>query len=276
MLNILTLHWNKCDSLVRLKNTLLPSLTNIPFKWWIKDNGSIDASFETASKWNNDNIIFHQYPNNSQTFSQGCNYLFNLAKPNDDDLILLLNNDVHFVDDQSIQKMINIMERDKNVGVVGAKLLYTGTNRIQHCGVVFTENRKLHGAPALPIHLRRGEEATEHTSKNRLFQACTAAIMLLKASDFRLVEGFDEQLKWAFDDVDLCLKIGTTLHKKIVMCGDTNIQHEESASLKVNPVNKLYLNSNISILTNRWRNKVDTDVYRYLKDPTYGLYNGPK
>jgi GT2 family glycosyltransferase len=100
--------------------------------------------------------------------------------------------------------------------------------------------------------------------------------MLLKASDFRLVEGFDEQLKWAFDDVDLCLKIGTTLHKKIVMCGDTNIQHEESASLKVNPVNKLYLNSNISILTNRWRNKVDTDVYRYLKDPTYGLYNGPK
>src|SRR5271166_3782515 len=132
-LHILTLHWNKCDSLVCLKETLLPSLTGMDFKWWIKDNGSTDASYETLSKWNNDNIIYHQYPDNTQTFSEGMNYLFELAKPNDDDLILCLNNDVQFIDTNSIQKMINIMEKDKDVGIVGAKLLYTNSNKIQHC-----------------------------------------------------------------------------------------------------------------------------------------------
>jgi hypothetical protein len=60
------------------------------------------------------------------------------------------------------------------------------------------------------------------------------------------------------------------------MCGGVKVYHDESASLKLNPVNKLYLNSNITYLTNKWRNKVETDVYNYLKDTNYGLYHGPK
>ena len=274
-LTILTLSWNKIDSLTRLKDTLLPSLKDILHRWIIKDNGSKDGTYAEVSKWG-ENITCIEYPDNTQTFSQGMNYLFDFAKPKDDDLILFLNNDVQFADTNSIKAMIKIIERDKDVGIVGSKLLYTNSNKIQHCGVVFTENRKLPGAPALPIHFRRGEEATEHTNKDRVFQACTAAVMLLKASDFRAVNGFDDNLKWSFEDVDLNLKIGKNLGKKIVMCGGVKVYHEESASLKLNPVNKLYLNSNITYLTNKWRNKVETDVYNYLKDPNYGLYHGPK
>lgn len=272
MLHILTLHWNKLDSLIRLKDSLIPSLQKIDYKWHIKDNNSSDGSYEAALCWDNKNTIYHQYPNNNQTFSQGCNYLFDLANPNDDDLVLFLNNDVHFTDTQSIQRMINIIERDKNVGVVGAKLLYTGTNKVQHCGVVFTENRKLPGSPALPIHLHRGAEATEHTNKDREFQAITAAVMLLKASDFRAAGKFDEQLKWCFDDTDICNTINKVLKKKIIMCGSTNIQHDESASLKLNPVNKLYLQHNITYFTGKWRNRVETDVYKYLTNPDHNLY----
>jgi GT2 family glycosyltransferase len=273
---ILTLHWNKKDSIVRLKDSLIPSLTGIDYQWHIRDNNSSDGSYEEMSKWNNENIHITKYDTNNETFSQGMNYLFDFAKPKDDDLILFLNNDVQFADTKSIQKMINILERDRDVGIVGAKLLYTNSNKIQHCGVVFTENRKLPGSPALPIHLFRGTEVTEHQDKNRLFQACTAAVMLLKASDFRAVNGFDDNLKWSFEDVDLNLKIGKNLGKKIVMCGGVKVYHDESASLKLNPVNKLYLNSNITYLTNKWRNKVETDVYNYLKDTNYGLYHGPK
>lgn len=275
-LYILTLHWNRCDSLVRLKDTLLSSLTNIPFKWWIKDNGSTDNSYETASKWNNDDIIFHQYANNNQSFSQGMNYLFNLAKPSDNDLIFFLNNDVQFADTTSIQKMINIIELDKSIGMVGATLLYTGSNKIQHCGVVFTDNRMLPSAPPVPIHLYRGQEANEHTNKNRTFQACTAAVLLMRASDFAKVGCFDENYKWMYEDIDLCLSVSLGLKKKVVMCGEANIYHDESASLKLNPVNKLYLSHNITTFTNKWRNNIEVDVRKYLKDPNYGLYHGPK
>ena len=269
MLKILTLHWNKRDSLVRLKDTLLPSLKNIEYHWLIKDNNSSDGSYEEASKWG-EHITCIKYPNNSQNFSEGMNFLFNEAKTTKDDLILLLNNDVSFTDDQSIHKMINLLT--DNVGIVGAKLLYTGTNKIQHCGVVFTEDRTKQGSPSMPIHLKRGQEANEDTDKNRYFQACTGAVMLLRASDMHTIGGFDNNLKWAFDDIDLSLNINKTLKKKIVMCGSTKIFHDESASLKVNPVNKLYLQQNITYFLKKWHGKYQSDVMKYLTNSNHNLY----
>lgn len=38
MLHIYTLTWNKKDLLVRLKNSLLPALEDLDYKWHIKDN----------------------------------------------------------------------------------------------------------------------------------------------------------------------------------------------------------------------------------------------
>ena len=37
--------------------------------------------------------------------------------------------------------------------------------------------------------------------------AVTAACMMVKAADFNAVNGFDETLEVAFNDVDLCLKV---------------------------------------------------------------------
>jgi GT2 family glycosyltransferase len=203
------------------------------------------------------------------------NFLANKASPKDDDLIMLLNNDVLFNDTASIKKMIDIIETDPNVGIVGAKLLYTGSNKIQHCGVVFTEDRTKPGARTMPIHLKRGHEADEHTSKNRVFQACTAAVLLTRASLFREVGGLDEGFRWAFEDISFCLNISKVLKKKVVMCGETSIYHDESATLKINPVNKLYLSQNINHFISRWYGKVEADVRRYLHDTNYNLYVKP-
>ena len=76
------------------------------------------------------------------------NYLFNIASPADNDTIMLLNNDVIFNDTTSINSMLNIMHKDPSVGVVGARLLYTGTNKLQHAGVVF--DKRLQDTHAFP------------------------------------------------------------------------------------------------------------------------------
>ena len=48
-LHILTLTWNACDKLTKLKESLLPALSNIDYTWLIKDNASIDNTVSVAS-----------------------------------------------------------------------------------------------------------------------------------------------------------------------------------------------------------------------------------
>lgn len=272
MIHILTLTWNGADKLNRLKESLLPTLDGLDYKWWIKDNASADNTVELASQWG-ENVNVIKYKNNMQNFSQGMNFLFNEANPNDNDYVLLLNNDVIFADTSSLKKMISIMEKDSSVGVVGARLLFTGTNRLQHAGVVFKTGYDL------PMHFRSNEENDNNSEKNRVFQVITGAVLLTKAKYYRNAfenksgnKGMDENYHWAFDDVDLCLSIGVNQSKKIVYCGQTNIFHEESATLKKNPANKLFMNHNTQYFKEKWKNKYLSDSDIYSKSPKHNLY----
>lgn len=268
---ILTLSWNKCDALTKLKDTLIPTLDcalqGNDWSWFIKDNNSTDKTYETASTWG-DKVNVIKYRNNLHNFAQGMNYIFNVANPNDNDLILLLNNDITFSDTTSIKKMISLLKND--VGVVGAKLLYTNTNRIQHAGVIFPN----HG---LPLNHRRGDTNDDKASKNRYFQAITGAAMLMKADTYKNIcktnksgiNGQDENFVWCFDDVDACLSVLYNQNKKIVYCGETNIFHEESSTLKINPVNKLFMDHNVKYFRNKWNGRYIKDLDRYTNDPNY-------
>ena len=116
MLNIFTLTWNGIDRLSKLKESLIPALKNIDYTWFIKDNNSKDNTFDVCSQWG-DKVKAVKYKDNNQNFSAGNNYLFNLASPQENDLILLLNNDVIFKDTSSLNKMISIINNEADVGV---------------------------------------------------------------------------------------------------------------------------------------------------------------
>jgi GT2 family glycosyltransferase len=271
---IFTLTWNACDKLTALKESLLPALDGIDYTWLIKDNASKDNTVEIASNWGN-NIQLIPYKNNMQNFSTGMNYLFNIANPKDNDLILLLNNDVIFRDTKSIKSMINLLKNDSDIGVVGARLLYNNTNLLQHAGVVF------HTMAQAPMHFRLNEFSDLNAEKNREFQVVTGAVLLTTGELYRNVYkntsgncGMDEDYHWAFDDVDLCLAIKYNLQKRIIYCGNTNIFHEESVSLKKNPTNKLFSLHNINRLKNKWLSqyKIDQDIY--TNNSNYNLYTG--
>jgi GT2 family glycosyltransferase len=273
MLYLLTLTWNGADKLSKLKESIMPALKDLDYQWLIKDNASKDNTLEMCSEWK-ENIKTIPYKNNAQNFSEGMNFLFNEASPKDDDLIMLLNNDVVFNDQRSIHNMKKIIDKDDKVGVVGARLLFTNTNRLQHAGVVFCEKCNA------PMHYRLNETTDALAEKNREFQVVTGAVLLTKAKYFKEVfidnksgiKGMDENFHWAFDDVDMCLAIKHKLDKKIVYCGKTEIFHEESASLKKNPTNKLFMNHNLSRLRQKWNYVAVLDKPGYDKDSNYKLY----
>jgi GT2 family glycosyltransferase len=276
MLHILTLTWNAVEKISKLHETLVPALDGLDYQWWIKDNASKDNTVEVARTWG-DRVHVTAYKDNRQNFSEGCNFLFNEAKPNDNDLIMLLNNDIIFNDTASIKSMLSIIQKDKDVGMVGGRLCYTGTDKLQHAGVVFNPTYKT------PMHFRAGQASDNDAQRNREFQVVTGAVCITKAEYFRNantsnksgISGMDEKYHWAFDDVDLCLSIKYNMNKKIVYCGTTDIFHEESASLKKNPVNKLFLTPNLQYMFGKWKERYVIDQDIYTKDSRHNLYRGP-
>ena len=262
MLYIFTLSWQGKSKLEKLTPTLIKSLNNIDYKWLIKDNGSTDGSIEYLNELNNCNIIPIKWKDNLQNFAQGCNVCFRETSPKENDYILLLNNDVVFNDIVSIKNMIKIMDNDNSVGVVGAKLNYTNTKKLQHCGITWDSRKDL-----LPWHFRMGELEDLNARKNREFDACTGAVLLVRSGLYESVcrtnksglNGFDEQFIWCFDDVDFNLSIKFNMNKKVVYCGETNIFHEESATLKTTKTNLLFMQHNVNLFRKKWSNIIKED-----------------
>ena len=263
MLKIFTLNWKAPELLQNLITSTLPNLTNIDYEWYVRDNAAtIDSE---------DSKILAKYPqikvlsvdHNRDNFSQGMNSLFNISNSQDDDYILLLNNDIFFKDNTSIKNMIKLMESDSEIGVVGAKLNYKNSKKIQHCGVVF----KPHEGGYVPLHLEDQINEEKHHRKNREFQVVTGAVWLTKAKYYKDISpsgGLDVKFHWAFDDVAACLSIKNGKHKKKIMyCGSTNIEHESSASLKKNPSNKMFLNQNYQFLMKDFKNVIIADQHLY-------------
>jgi len=275
-LHILTLSWQGKDKLQKLKPSLLPALEGLDWTWHIRDNGSSDGSVEEIRNWNHPNINLIAYPNNKNSYSSGMNELFKEASPTADDFILTLNNDIIINDPNSLKNMINILDKDKEVGIVGAKLNYTNTQKIQHCGVLFS---KMNG---LPFHYRAGVVETEYDRINRYYPIITGAVALLPANIFAECytnpsgnKGFCEDYFFAFEDCDMCLRISNHLKKKVVYCGETNIFHEESASLKKNPVHKMFWMKNCQTFVNFWNKYVDISLIdKYKNDDYYAVYRG--
>lgn len=273
MLYLLTLTWNACDKLTKLKESIIPALEGIDYTWIIKDNASNDDTVAVANSWGN-KVKVIPYKDNLQNFSAGMNYCFNEASPSDKDHVLLLNNDVIINDKSSIKNMVEMMNKDSSVGAVGCRLLFTGTDQLQHAGVTFENKYKM------PMHFRGKEKTDGNAEKDREFQVVTGAVLLTNGEYFKNaftanksgIKGMDENYHWAFDDVDLCLSIKYNMNKKIVYCGKTNIFHEESASLKKLPTNKLFMGHNANYLKNKWQGRYIVDHETYRDNPNHNLY----
>lgn len=283
-IHVLTLTWNGLDKLKRLKDGLIKNLVAIgqSARWYIRSNGCTDGTKEWLESWSDPWLEMKPFfvDHNRDNFSKGVNSLAELAKndwmPNVKSrsagltrasfphYFLLLNNDIVFDDDVSLSKMFKLINSDINIQMVGAKLLYNDTNKLQHAGVIFGPR---YGN--MPYHYRHGEISDKDACKNRYFQAVTAACCLLNAQEFFNVDRLDQNMNWAFEDVDLSLKFGQTW--KIAYCGETNIFHEESATLKKNPVNKLFLQQNVKYFKDKWFGRYELDHDKYLNDKNYNI-----
>lgn len=118
--------------------------------------------------------------------------------------LLLLNNDIEILTEDWMEEMLGHCQRE-DVAAVGCKLLYPdGT--IQHAGVGI-------GLGGIANSMFVGMDSKFHGYMHRAnlqmdYSAVTAACMMVKRAIYDKVGGFTEELAVAYNDVDLCLKMG--------------------------------------------------------------------
>jgi glycosyltransferase involved in cell wall biosynthesis len=119
------------------------------------------------------------------------------------DLICFMNDDTEVISNNWLAEMVSLTLQ-KNVAFVGCKLLYAD-NTIQHAGVVL-------GLGGLAGHAFKYFPSTSPGYFFRAlltseYSAVTAACTLIKKEIFLKLKGFDpDNLKVAFNDVDICIK----------------------------------------------------------------------
>lgn len=141
------------------------------------------------------------------------------------DYILFLHEDTQVISPQWITSMLGFC-RQKYIGAVGAKLLYTN-GRIQHAGMVLG----LKGVVGYPLRgLPRDwwEAGNGASCASRNCSAVSAACMMVRKNVFEEVGGFDEMLSAPYSEVDFCLKV-RKLGYRIVWTPWAELYHDESS-----------------------------------------------
>ncbi len=182
-------------------------------------NRNENRNKNTNKNINNVRYLYKKLPFN---FSYMCNWG---AKEAQGDYLLFLNDDMEIVD---ADWLTLLMEKAvlPYVGAVGAKLLYPGTDIIQHAGIT-----NLRVGPAHKLQFAHDKE-DHYFGQNRGVHdmlGVTGACLLVKKTIFEKVGGFDETLAVAFNDVDLCYKIYEEGYYNVVR-NDLFLFHHESLS----------------------------------------------
>ena len=142
------------------------------------------------------------------------------------EILLLLNNDIDVIEPGWLRELASNAIRP-DVGMVGAKLLYAD-QRVQHGGIVLGPHG--HAAHVHRLADRNDPGYFGQLALARTLSAVTAACSAIRRAVFFEVGGFDEiNLPVAFNDIDLCLRLGDYGYR-VVWTPFAELFHSESAS----------------------------------------------
>ena len=175
------------------------------------------------------------------------------------DYLLLLNDDTQCIHDDWLDALLAHAQRPE-VGIVGARLLFPDSLKVQHAGVVLGMSGSAghvfsnldHDAPA---YLGRAQLDQEYS-------AVTGACLLIRRQLYRELDGLDgATFKISYNDIDLCLKVRQR-GLKIIYTPHATLLHHGSASQKGTPLTSeksaLFQQETAAFLT-RWRHWLQAD-----------------
>ena len=188
----------------------------------VVDNGSNEKNKNEIETFLLKYSCKYVYEAQDFNFSRMCNCGVTYANG---EFILFLNDDVEVFQPNWLDRMLG-QAMQKHTGAVGAKLYYPETTFIQHAGVINIKPGPSHA------FLKEDDNKTLYFNWNRVdcnFLAVTGACLLVKKEIFNEVNGFNENLAVAYNDVDLCFKLYEKGYYNVLR-NDVTAYHHESFS----------------------------------------------
>lgn len=182
------------------------------------DDGSTERVFDTAPEFPKAGEVLRLRNEQNLGYSVAVNRGFDEA---DGDVIVQLNTDLILQPD-SLAAMIDLMEREPKVGIVGSKLIFPTTHLIQHIGMAFGQYTKPHVYFELP---------SDHPlcEKTRECQIVTGATVAMTRNVLEMIGPLDERYFNCNEDIDHCLK-ARRLGLRNFVCAESVAYHWESQS----------------------------------------------
>ena len=195
---------------------------DIVYEVIVVDNGSSNGNRTEIEKILAGYGASYFYKPMEFNFSRMCNMGAEHARYN---MLLFLNDDCEVRSSKWLSHMADLAAV-KTTGAVGAKLYYPESKRIQHCGIY-----NIHLGPVHKLQFK--EDIRSYYDRRNLgirnVLAVTAACLMVRKIVFEKINGFDEKLQVAFNDVDLCYKLYKAGYDNVID-NEVHLWHHESLS----------------------------------------------
>lgn len=205
----------------------IKSLKNISYKNLdiiIVDNNSTDYSEKIILEFikNDKNIKFIQTYKNLG-FSGGNNIGIKLSLEKKSDYICLLNNDT-VVEPDFLEPLIDIMEKDKSIGITSGKIMYYDEPTKIWCAGGYIDEIKACG-----YHYGRDEIDNGKFDNNREVTDLPGCLQLIRAEVFEKIGLYEEKYFLYMEDTDFCYRANKAGYK-LIYVSSSKIYHKVSSS----------------------------------------------
>lgn len=232
----------------------------------IDNNSEEEETFELLKKYDKKENFRYKRIECEFNFS----YLNNEAvKMSKGEYILLLNNDIEVISPNWLEIMLGYAKED-HIGTVGVKLIFPDET-IQHAGIIM-------GKGGLAGHAHYGKRRNYISPQYELkipynYSASTAACLMVSKKKYQEVNGLEEKLKVAFNDVDFNLKLLDKGYKNIFL-PNVELYHYESKSrgLDTTPEKQKRFIEEWAYMKEHWNKYIEHDDYyndNFSKDKDY-------
>lgn len=245
LVSIIMPAYNQFDYTYECVKSIILFTPGIPYEIILADDCSTD---KTKKIENYIEGLVHIRNKQNLRFLKNCN---NAAKEAKGNYILFLNNDTR-VTEEWLSSLVNLIESDDNIGMVGSKLIYPD-GRLQEAGGIIWKD-----ASAWNYGNGQDPEAPEFNYVRDVDYISGAAIMI-KASLWKELGGFDERFSPAYcEDSDLAFQVRKAGYRVVYQPKSVVIHYEGvSNGTDTSTGQKRYQVINNEKLKDKWQHELN-------------------
>jgi GT2 family glycosyltransferase len=267
---IIILNWNAYDDTFECLKSL-EHLTYPYFHVFLVDNASQDNSFDKLRQDYKDGkfnvpITFIQTEKNLG-FAGGNNVAIKEAYKQGYEYFWMLNNDT-VVDPNALTPLVETLEKDRQVGIVGSKIYYYGTNKIWFAG------GKVNTWTGACVHIGFKEEDKGQYNQLKEVDYITGCSLCFRKEILETVGYMEEDYFLYYEETDWNLK-SSNKGWKIVYIPNSVIYHKVSISSGGESNPSPYV-AFYDIRNGHWMVKRTQKKYKWITSYLYRYYKALK